>query len=581
MGHEKGGLGVLSVFVTVLILGGVFWYSLSPFVSLGSDATCPDCQNSTIITTPEVLKEQGTTSSPVTPILAPTPSTTTSSNGTSGATSATVSSTTASVTSPTTNPTSNTTAVPPCPSGFVRVSGTYDMCQSTADPRKCLSSKTLVKFECPQYLQPTTTAKSPTTSTSYTSPEEYASTLYQAANTAEQEVKTNSTGSYTTQSTTSTTGTETSVSTSVGSLRVSGLKSGTVGGKSGYIIKEPTSFSLELDATGATSVDFYREDTSGKRSYLGAGVPDGNRYKREVSSTASFPNGEQRVLAMVRSTEGVRITNPIYLTVAMTVVTEKNEDALIAAIRSEIETNPSPTLSTALRDQDKDGVSDDDEKRFGTNPLLADSDSDGFLDGDEIKSGFNPLQFSNGDKSDRIRFESPKEVHERFVRGEVAVAESVVSVKDERFKVKKIERIEKEPGKVVSRLSGTALPNTFVTVYIYSDPIIVTVKTDTEGNWVYDLEKDLEDGQHEVYVAVTDNVGKISAQSEPLAFVKTAQAITVEEAGTLEAQAAEISPVERNQTVYLLAAIGGALAAIFLVMFLVYRQSRTPITFVS
>lgn len=42
-------------------------------------------------------------------------------------------------------------------------------------------------------------------------------------------------------------------------------------------------------------------------------------------------------------------------------------------------------------DRDNDGLSDDDEKKHGTDPLKPDTDSDGYLDGVEVRNGFNPL----------------------------------------------------------------------------------------------------------------------------------------------------------------------------------------------
>ncbi len=77
-------------------------------------------------------------------------------------------------------------------------------------------------------------------------------------------------------------------------------------------------------------------------------------------------------------------------------------------------------------------------------------------------------------------------------------------------------------------LSGRALPNSFVTLYIYSTPIIVTVKTDADGTWQYTLSKELEDGNHKVSVATVDNSGRILAKSEPIPFTKTAQAATLD-----------------------------------------------------
>ena len=75
--------------------------------------------------------------------------------------------------------------------------------------------------------------------------------------------------------------------------------------------------------------------------------------------------------------------------------------------------------------------------------------------------------------------------------------------------------------------SGRALPNSFVTVYVFSQPVIVTVKTDITGAWSYTLDKELPDGSHKMYSAITDGNGKILAKSEPLAFIKEAAAVNI------------------------------------------------------
>jgi hypothetical protein len=48
-------------------------------------------------------------------------------------------------------------------------------------------------------------------------------------------------------------------------------------------------------------------------------------------------------------------------------------------------------------------------------------------------------------------------------------------------------------------LSGKAQPNTIVTIYIYSDPIVVTTKTDENGDWVFEMQKPLNEGRHVAY----------------------------------------------------------------------------------
>jgi hypothetical protein len=49
---------------------------------------------------------------------------------------------------------------------------------------------------------------------------------------------------------------------------------------------------------------------------------------------------------------------------------------------------------------------------------------------------------------------------------------------------------------------GKGLPNSTVTIYIYSDPIVVTTKTDENGEWVYELNYPLEGEKHTAYATV-------------------------------------------------------------------------------
>jgi hypothetical protein len=160
------------------------------------------------------------------------------------------------------------------------------------------------------------------------------------------------------------------------------------------------------------------------------------------------------------------------------------------------------------RDSDNDGIPDLEEIRLKTDLLDPDTDKDGYLDGDEVEHGYDPLVPSPDDK---IIFEDPRQ------KGEVR----------KEYEVTSIEARELKQGVVGILLKGKGLPNSFVTIYIYSSlPIIVVAKTDENGNWSYLLDKPLEDGEHQVYVTVTNNKGEISYKSEPKYFIKQAQAIT-------------------------------------------------------
>lgn len=77
-------------------------------------------------------------------------------------------------------------------------------------------------------------------------------------------------------------------------------------------------------------------------------------------------------------------------------------------------------------------------------------------------------------------------------------------------------------------LRGTALPNSYVTLYIYSTPIIVTVKTNADGEWEYTVDKEIETGDHVIYTATVNETGKIVARSNPIPFTRTAEAATLD-----------------------------------------------------
>jgi hypothetical protein len=51
-----------------------------------------------------------------------------------------------------------------------------------------------------------------------------------------------------------------------------------------------------------------------------------------------------------------------------------------------------------FQDSDQDGLSNEEEKTYGTNPEKADTDGDGYSDGIEVRSGYDPLKPSPGDK---------------------------------------------------------------------------------------------------------------------------------------------------------------------------------------
>ena len=196
----------------------------------------------------------------------------------------------------------------------------------------------------------------------------------------------------------------------------------------------------------------------------------------------------------------------------------------------------------AFIDTDHDGVADYDEiNLYGTDPNEQDTDKDGVADGAELLARTNPrggealpIAPTTPDASttlplqrfadESVVFDDPKIVG--VTKPDLLSVTAVAVAKT------KIDDSGKETASAL-RLSGTALPNSYVSIYIFSEPIVVTVKADAAGAWTYTMDKELPDGSHLAYSAITDAGGRILAKSEPLPFVKEAAAVSLGSSGLL------------------------------------------------
>lgn len=209
--------------------------------------------------------------------------------------------------------------------------------------------------------------------------------------------------------------------------------------------------------------------------------------------------------------------------------TDERIQYLVNRIKSDVDrTNEiiqKRTGKDASQDSDGDGITDFDEVTiYRTDPRVADSDSDGFVDGVEVLNGYDP---TDSTPEVAVAFESPQDVG--VVREDLL---AVYTIATEDFNAGKeisdntttsTNAAKKSP---VAVITGKALPNSFATLFVFSTPIVVTVRTESDGSWMYRFDKELEDGNHQVYVGITDNAGKIVAKSRPLSFTKQAEAYT-------------------------------------------------------
>lgn len=258
--------------------------------------------------------------------------------------------------------------------------------------------------------------------------------------------------------------------------------------------------------------------------------------------------------------------------------------------------DPSTADNNKNKDTDKDGLTDYEEINiYRTDPLKADTDGDGYSDFVEVSTGHNPLKSSSDQTAapaPKVKpIEEPKTagtldaklllitaVKNVAIRTSSAPTELVVNLNSAVNGVNANASInnegssQAESNKIFFQGKGPA--NTVLTLFIYSnDPVVVTVKTDEDGNWIYDLDKPLEDGEHQLYVTITDDTGKIQSKSDPMSFfVKQAQAVSPEQYGADKDIKEAI--VSRSTNVYLVAS--GALVFIALIagIFLSLRKKR-------
>ena len=205
-------------------------------------------------------------------------------------------------------------------------------------------------------------------------------------------------------------------------------------------------------------------------------------------------------------------------------------------------------VKLVYQDTNKDGISDYDSKYvYNMDPVKASPVS--FYEGRNVNAGEKIL----------LGFDPSKKELEKVV-AEEPTTEAKPGIVVSSYKVNEVKLVDTIPTKETTStkettpvketkitkaiaLKGVALPNSFITIYIYSTPIMVTVKTDKNGEWNYTLDKELENGNHTVYTATVNNTGNIVAKSTPFTFVKTAEAVTLQDIAPI--QVAQASTVEK------------------------------------
>ncbi len=232
-------------------------------------------------------------------------------------------------------------------------------------------------------------------------------------------------------------------------------------------------------------------------------------------------------------------------------------------------------------DSDGDSVSDFDEVNlYHSDPTKKDTNGDGYSDGAAILGQTSVLSAGEAfeDEQGKIVLGRGVSVENPKIAGTTQSAKFAITTIAP-YEVTKNDNGVSEIQKIVFK--GRALPNSFIKVFLFSEPVVVTVKADDMGNWTYILDKTLPDGTHTAYVALADGAGRVLAKSEPLPFVKEASAITVAGEQVLKTDAAfekrfmGMSPV--TVMALLVGVLGLALSVVGIVAGMRHKHGRESI----
>lgn len=222
-----------------------------------------------------------------------------------------------------------------------------------------------------------------------------------------------------------------------------------------------------------------------------------------------------------------------------------------------------PLPALLITDSDQDGLSDDIERRLGTDIYSKDTDGDGYDDLTEIKNGYNPIL-----------------PHEKWQKNLAAVEKAMLAgaifeqpkISGQESNDLQIEMITNNTSETSEKssliLSGNGPAFSVLSLYFYSDiPLLATVQVDEYGRWQYVLSDNLTNGEHQVYLALNDEIGKIQKKSSAqIFFINEAKAVSVGEYIDLT-QDNNVSLLEKYY-------IQGSIALIFLAIVLFFLVRR-------
>jgi len=140
-----------------------------------------------------------------------------------------------------------------------------------------------------------------------------------------------------------------------------------------------------------------------------------------------------------------------------------------------------------------------------------------------------------------------------------------IFLKGGEVEIKEIKSIIKE-GPLQINFSGTAPPNSLVTLYVFTNPVIVVLQSDSQGNWSYDREKKFDTGKHIAFATIYQE--KVTRRSSVVNFF-VAQ-------GTSDGQSLILSKSSLQRLFPYAGVLGGAIifAILILTMYRIYSNRK-------
>lgn len=187
------------------------------------------------------------------------------------------------------------------------------------------------------------------------------------------------------------------------------------------------------------------------------------------------------------------------------------------------------------------------------------------------------------DSRERLNREQFNEAWSCFAQRQFVIPANLAPVKPDdvkqlkkhrRARIAEFKNVEIDGNKQALQLSGEAEPDSNLLIYVFSEPLVLTTQSDSDGRWTYTLEDPLEPGDHEAYVLVEADDGY--QRSDGFAFA-IAQADATADNPNGYGLTLVGSDDSTNQSVYL-AGVGAIvlLASVFLTRYVWFKKKEPP-----